>query len=78
MMHVLGKIVWIITALVSMNVGTSALFGFDALASLPVDMAKLVAILIGVAGVLSLVMMFKGCRSCKCGDVCTCSTMTKP
>lgn len=77
MMHILGKVVWLITALVSMNVGAAALFGFDALAALPVDLAKLVAVLIGAAGVLSLVMMFKGCRACKCGDACNC-TMTKP
>ena len=50
----LGKIAGIITALVAINIGAGALFGFDALANMPLMWLRPVNIAIGVAGVLSL------------------------
>lgn len=68
MMHILGKIVWIVTALASLNMGTSALFGFDMLAMLPLTLIKPAAVVIGAAGLLSLVMCvhkcMERCREC--------------
>lgn len=67
MMHILGKVLWVVTALASLNIGTSALFNMDMLSMLPLELAKPVAVLVGIAGLLSLVFCVRCCAE-KCND----------
>lgn len=66
MMHILKKIAWIVTALASLNIGTSSFFGFDVLSMVPLAAVKPLTALIGGSGLLSLVMCVHKCMErCK-------------
>lgn len=60
-MAIVGKIVWLITALASINIGSSTFFGFDALARVPAAWVTPVAAIIGLSGLISLFSCFQKC-----------------
>ena len=71
MMHVLGRVVWLITAFAAINIGTTALFDFDVLARMPEGALYTVSVIIGVAGALSLWMCLSNCMGrCNCMSKC--------
>lgn len=61
-MHILGKVFFLVIALVAINVGTTALFNFNAFSLLPLNLVTPVGVVVGLIGVLSLVLFFyMGC-----------------
>ncbi|MCX5924746.1 MAG: hypothetical protein NT124_00405 [Candidatus Dependentiae bacterium] len=61
MMHLVKKVIWVVTALGAIHVGVTALTAYDALAMLPVAAIKPVAGVIGACGLLSLLMCAYKC-----------------
>jgi len=76
MMRLLGKVVWVITALVAINVGMSALLAFDIFDRVPDAALMPLAIIIGLSGLLSLWMFISMCcgmgKGCGCCSECKC------
>jgi|GEM_PF-3980902 len=58
MMHLLGKVFFLIVSLVAINVGTAALFNFNVFSMLPLNLVTPVSVIVGIIGVVSLVMFF--------------------
>lgn len=76
-LHLLGKFVWVWTALVSIKAGLRA-FGYDHYARWAMEYPQLVRAMCGIsviAGVVSLVMLFMACKS-SCCSACGCKTCT--
>lgn len=75
MMKMLGMATWAITALVSINMLT-ALYGYDAFASLMGMMPGMIVPLIwivGLSGMISLAMLVRGCMYCSGCGACPCN-----
>lgn len=76
--RLIGKITWAITALASLHIGLT-LFGIDISRSmfflmLP-GLARLLKVVIGLSGLISLGMMIMSCGKCGCGSSgCTCGS----
>ncbi len=69
-MKLVGNVVWLITALASIHIGLMAL-GYNVLDMAHISQfSRTIDYVIGVAGVISLLMMImwlgSGCSSCEC------------
>lgn len=60
-LYMLGKTVGIITALASINLGLGMVFDIDIMRALPKSWARLLGVLVGIAGLVSLVTGFRPC-----------------
>ncbi len=66
-MHMVGSIVWLLTAVGCIHLGLVA-FGYDLLTMMSMSQwAHYCGILFGVAGVASLILFFMGGGGCGCG-----------
>lgn len=61
MWYIIGKAATVITALAAINFGASIAFDVDVLRALPKNWARLAGLVVGVAGVLSLLSGFRIC-----------------
>jgi|GEM_PF-6454134 len=73
MMHIVGKIVWLITALASIAIAAASVFGFDLWSAVPMNVVQPMNIIIGIAGVLSLLMCFQKCMHYQHQHQCACN-----
>jgi uncharacterized membrane protein YuzA (DUF378 family) len=76
MMRILGKVVWVITALVSLNIASAAFLGFDIFAMVPDAALMPLVVVIGLSGLLSLWMFISMC--CGMSKGCGCCSECKP
>lgn len=65
-MHLLGKAIWLITALASITLGLMPL-GYNLFMYVPMSLMAAIHYAIGVAGLISLALMIKACACCETG-----------
>jgi hypothetical protein len=65
--RLIGKAAWLITALASIHLGVTALFGpdYDMMRYVPEGLLQPLFVLYLVAGLYSFVMLFMHCRCCE-------------
>ena len=66
-MHLVGKAAWLVTALASIHLGVTALFGteYDMMRYMPEALLKPLFVVYLVAGLYSVVMLFMHSRCCE-------------